>query len=84
MQKTKQNVSSVCLVMQAKVRTLRKKDFPFNTNSIGSLFPKRKLFKNIAKQSKSCAIISSAGSMAKSGLGHFIGEPHVLIYSIFC
>lgn len=70
--KSEQN--PICLVMQAKVRTLRKKDSPFNVNHIGQLFPKRKLFKNVAKELKSCAIISSAGSMAKSKLGHFIGN----------
>lgn len=75
----KKETSPICMLMEAKVKTLRKKDAPFNQNDIGSLFPKRKLFKHIARDAKtSCAIISSAGSLIKSGLGHFIGKRNFL------
>lgn len=78
----KKVTSPICMLMEAKVRTLRKKDAPFNHNDIGSLFPKRKLFKHIARDAKtSCAIISSAGSLMKSGLGHFIGKRNFLTFS---
>lgn len=65
----------ICQILDAKVRVLRKKDKPFDTNGFSKLFPKVKLFgKKETMSYKSCAIISSAGSLAKSGLGHFIGK----------
>ncbi|KAG4073487.1 hypothetical protein HA402_000711 [Bradysia odoriphaga] len=63
----------ICQILDAKVRVLRKKDKPFDTNGFSKLFPKIKLFgKKGTMTYKSCAIISSAGSLTKSGLGHFI------------
>lgn len=69
-------VLPICLVLAAKVRGLRKKDSPFSTMPLGELFPKKRLFSGWTKdgKTKSCAIVSSAGSMANSGLGHFVGE----------
>lgn len=65
----------ICQIFDAKVRVLRKKDKPFDTNGFSQLFPKVKLFgKKGTITYKSCAIISSAGSLTKSGLGHFIGK----------
>lgn len=65
----------ICQLIDAKVRVLRKKDKPFDSNGFSKLFPKVKLFgKKGSMPYKSCAIISSAGSLAKSGLGHFIGK----------
>lgn len=62
-------------MLDAKVRVLRKKDKPFATNGFSKLFPRVKLFgKKGTMTYKSCAIISSAGSLTKSGLGHFIGK----------
>lgn len=64
---------SSCLLLEAGVRVLRRKDTPFNKLGFGKLFPKKKLFKEI-KKIKTCAIVSSAGSMSGSNLGSFIGE----------
>lgn len=64
---------STCLVMEAGVRVLRRKDAPFNKLPFGRLFPRQKLFRD-AKKVKTCAIVSSAGSLAGSKLGRFIGE----------
>lgn len=64
---------STCLVMEAGVKVLRRKDPPFNKLQFGKLFPKQKLFRQ-KKNIKTCAIVSSAGSMAGSKLGRFIGE----------
>jgi len=64
---------STCLVMEAGVRVLRRKDAPFNKLPFGRLFPRQKLFRNV-KDIKTCAIVSSAGSLAGSKLGRFIGE----------
>lgn len=64
---------STCLVMEAGVRVLRRKDPPFNKLPFGRLFPRQKLFRNV-KNIKTCAIVSSAGSLAGSKLGRFIGK----------
>jgi len=64
---------STCLVMEAGVRVLRRKDEPFNKLPFGRLFPRQKLFRD-AKDVKTCAIVSSAGSLAGSKLGRFIGD----------
>lgn len=64
-----------CMVLDAKLRILTNKDSPFDTNKIGRLFPTRKLFgKKYLSVSRSCVIVSSAGSLYQSGLGKFIGK----------
>lgn len=64
---------STCLIMEAGVRVLKRKDPPFNKLQFGKLLPKQKLFAtNYAI--KTCAIVSSAGSMSGSKLGNFIGK----------
>lgn len=65
---------SVCMLLEAGVRTLRQKDASFSTHAIGVLLPKRKLFSRKSKDTNSCVIVSSAGSLVKSNLGHFIGN----------
>jgi hypothetical protein len=68
-------ISAYCRVYEAKVRTLSRKDPPFDRNAIGAFFPDRKLFnKRDRKAISTCAIISSAGSLKNSKLGLFIGE----------
>lgn len=63
-----------CMILDAKVRYLTNSDTPFDTSEIGCLFPKRELFgKKFLSTSKSCVIVSSAGSLHNSGLGKFIG-----------
>lgn len=76
---------STCLVMEAGVRVLRRKDPPFNKLPFGKLFPRQKLFRNV-KNIKTCAIVSSAGSLAGSKLGRFIGglsEVSTYMYNYF-
>lgn len=64
-----------CMVLDAKLRILTNKDSPFDNNKIGRMFPTRKLFgKKYMSTPRSCVIVSSAGSLYKSGLGKFIGE----------
>lgn len=64
-----------CMVLDAKLRILTKKDPPFDSNKIGRLFPTRKLFgKKYLSVPRSCVIVSSAGSLYQSGLGKFIGN----------
>lgn len=64
-----------CMVLDAKLRILTNKDSPFDTNKIGRLFPKRKLFgKKYLSVPRSCVIVSSAGALHQSGLGKFIGK----------
>lgn len=62
----------VCMLLDSKIKLLRKKDSPFNENKLGQLFPKHKLFRK--SKGKSCIIVSSAGSLSGSELGDFIGE----------
>ncbi|XP_037952916.1 beta-galactoside alpha-2,6-sialyltransferase 1 [Teleopsis dalmanni] len=69
---------STCLVMEAGVRVLRRRDPPFNKLPFGKLFPKQKLFPN-TKNIKTCAIISSAGSMSGSKLGRFIDTHDIVM-----
>ncbi|XP_020800737.1 beta-galactoside alpha-2,6-sialyltransferase 1 isoform X2 [Drosophila serrata] len=69
---------STCLVMEAGVRVLRRKDAPFNKLPFGRLFPRQKLFRNI-KDIKTCAIVSSAGSLAGSKLGRFIDTHDIVM-----
>lgn len=64
---------STCLVMEAGVRVLRRKDPPFNKLKFGKFFPKQKLLRKKSNV-KSCAIVSSAGSLAGAKLGRFIGK----------
>ncbi|KAI8128726.1 6-sialyltransferase 2, Beta-galactoside alpha-2 [Lucilia cuprina] len=69
---------SSCLVMEAGVRVLKRKDPPFNKLQFGKLFPKQKLFRQ-NKNIKTCAIVSSAGSMAGSKLGRFIDTHDIVM-----
>ncbi|XP_058981765.1 beta-galactoside alpha-2,6-sialyltransferase 1 [Musca domestica] len=69
---------STCLVMEAGVRVLKRKDPPFNKLQFGKLFPKQKLFRQ-KKNIKTCAIVSSAGSMAGSKLGRFIDSHDIVM-----
>ncbi|TDG47759.1 hypothetical protein AWZ03_005903 [Drosophila navojoa] len=69
---------SSCLVMEAGVRVLRRKDPPFNKLPFGRLFPRQKLFRNV-KNIKTCAIVSSAGSLAGSKLGRFIDSHDIVM-----
>lgn len=63
-----------CMVLDAKLRILTNKDSPFDTNKIGRMFPIKKLFgKRYLSIPRSCVIVSSAGSLHRSGLGKFIG-----------
>lgn len=62
----------VCLLLDGKIKLLRKKDPPFNGNKLGQLFPKQKLFRK--SRGKSCIIVSSAGSLSGSNLGDFISQ----------
>lgn len=62
----------VCMLIDNKIKLLRKKDSPFTSSKLGQLFPKHKLFKK--SKEKSCIIVSSAGSLTGSELGTFIGE----------
>lgn len=73
-----------CMLLDAKVRVLTKSDAPFDRNKIGRLFPNQKIFeKETSVESKTCAIISSAGSLHRSGLGAFIGkQPYNAIYAL--
>ncbi|KAJ6643037.1 Protein glass, partial [Pseudolycoriella hygida] len=69
----KKKLKPICQMLDAKVKVLRRKEKPFDTNGFSKLFPKVKLFgKKTTMTYKSCAIVSSAGSLTKSGLGHFI------------
>jgi hypothetical protein len=63
---------SICMLVNNKIKLLRKKDPPFNENKLGQLFPKHKLFRK--SKGSSCIIVSSAGSLTGSNLGNFIGE----------
>lgn len=62
----------VCMLIDNKIKLLRKKDPPFTNSKLGQLFPKHKLFRK--SKEKSCIIVSSAGSLTGSELGSFIGE----------
>ncbi|XP_055315555.1 beta-galactoside alpha-2,6-sialyltransferase 1 [Sitodiplosis mosellana] len=69
-----------CMVLDAKLRILTKKDSPFDTNKIGRLFPTRKLFgKKFMSVQRSCVIVSSAGSLFESGLGKFIDNHDIVL-----
>jgi hypothetical protein len=71
----KNKKSPYCKIYDAKVKTLSREDYPFDNNYIGKFFPHEKLFTKKERNSiKSCAIISSAGSMKSSRLGIFIGK----------
>lgn len=70
-----------CMVLDAKLRILTNKDAPFDTNKIGRLFPKRKLFgKKYLSVPRSCIIVSSSGALHQSGLGKFIGK----LFNCYC
>lgn len=73
---------AVCMLLNDKIKLLRKKDPPFNENKLGQLFPKHKLFRK--SKGSSCVIVSSAGSLTGSNLGSFIGELNFhLLWRIF-
>ncbi|XP_055917748.1 beta-galactoside alpha-2,6-sialyltransferase 1 [Eupeodes corollae] len=69
---------SSCLVLEAGVRVLRRRDPPFNRLEFGKLFPKKKIFRDV-KNIKTCAIVSSSGSMAGSKLGRFIDSHDIVM-----
>lgn len=75
---------STCLVMEAGVRVLKRQDPPFDKLQFGKLLPKQKIFA-INTPIKTCAIVSSAGSMSGSKLGKFIGKISTLyvLYAVF-
>lgn len=62
----------ICMLIENKIKLLRKKDPPFNDSKLGQLFPKHKLFRK--SKGKSCIIVSSAGSLTGSNLGSFISK----------
>lgn len=66
-----ENLSSECLVLNAGIRTLKKKDVSFV--DLEKFIPKRKLFRK-KDNIRSCVVISSAGSLIGSQLGKFIGK----------
>ncbi|XP_067629355.1 beta-galactoside alpha-2,6-sialyltransferase 1 isoform X2 [Eurosta solidaginis] len=68
---------SSCLVMDAGVKVLRRKDPPFR-KGIGKLFPKQNLFRK-TKDIETCAIVSSAGSISGSKLGRFIDTHDIVM-----
>lgn len=70
--KTDKNVSSISVLLKNKLKMLKKKDKAFRKHKLGNLFPKKKLFQKMS--GKTCVIVSSAGSMASSNLGKFIGN----------
>ena len=61
-----------CMLLNNKIKLLRKKNPPFNVNKLGQLFPKHKLFRK--SKGNSCIIVSSAGSLTGSNAGSFIGK----------
>ena len=66
-----------CRLLNAKIGTVRRKHIINDELALGKLIPKRKLLRNVSKEkdrSSSCVIVSSAGSMANSRLGNFIGK----------
>ncbi|CRK95040.1 CLUMA_CG008523, isoform A [Clunio marinus] len=67
----------ICMLLNSKIKLLRKKDPPFNVNKLGQLFPKHKLFRK--SKGKSCIIVSSAGSLTGSGLGNFIDSHDIVM-----
>ncbi|XP_059615545.1 beta-galactoside alpha-2,6-sialyltransferase 2 [Phlebotomus argentipes] len=64
--------SPMCGILRAGLKTLRRKDFMKMSErlTLFDLVPKRKLFDK--QNIKSCAVVSSAGSLANSKLGRFI------------
>uniref|UniRef100_A0A336MV60 Beta-galactoside alpha-2,6-sialyltransferase 1 n=1 Tax=Culicoides sonorensis TaxID=179676 RepID=A0A336MV60_CULSO len=72
--------SAMCLILKAKVQMLRKTNKPpFNSNLLGSLFPKQKFLAQHRGPNKTCVIVSSAGSMKKSKLGSFIDSHDIVL-----
>ncbi|XP_050325683.1 type 2 lactosamine alpha-2,3-sialyltransferase isoform X3 [Bactrocera neohumeralis] len=69
---------SACLLMDAGVKILRRRDPPFHNLEIGKLFPKQKLFRKI-NDIKTCAIVSSAGSLSGAKLGRFIDSHDIVM-----
>jgi hypothetical protein len=73
---------SICMLLNNKIKLLRKKDPPFNESKLGQLFPKNKLFRK--SKGKSCIIVSSAGSLTGSNLGSFISKLKSQISQSIC
>ncbi|XP_011194502.1 beta-galactoside alpha-2,6-sialyltransferase 2 [Zeugodacus cucurbitae] len=69
---------SSCLLMDAAVKILRRRDPPFHNLELGKLFPKQKLFRKI-KEIRTCAIVSSAGSLSGAKLGRFIDSHDIVM-----
>lgn len=75
-------INPLCAVIMANVRCLKRSDFRGGNeqrqhSSIIAALPTRPLFVSdheMSELKQSCAIVSSAGSLAKSGLGRFIGN----------
>lgn len=71
---------SICLSSHLKVRTLRRKDLSEDSiaeHDLRQLMTRKKLFPSNSDQQpafKTCAVISSAGSLYQSKLGAFIDE----------
>lgn len=72
---TTRNVKTSCL-SELKVRTLRRKDLTGTSTAeqeLRNVMPRRKLFSD-NHSLRSCAVISSAGSLVNSKLGSFIDD----------
>lgn len=76
--KLNKTVSSITMLLRNNVKMLRKRDKPFNKHKLGALFPRKKLFQKV--KGKTCVIVSSAGSLASSNLGEFIGNFYFCYY----
>lgn len=70
-----------CLVMGARVRTLRQTDGPLGGHALGKWLPRRRLLHGVlgavgakSRGQRTCVVVASAGSLSRSGLGAFIGE----------
>lgn len=68
---------SMSSLLRKRAKTIRRKTSPFNTHKLGELLPKEKIFHK--KRAKTCVIVSSAGSMAGSGLGDFIDSHDIVM-----
>lgn len=62
----------LCELKNVVVRSVLRSDSPFDKIEIGKYFPRKGLFEK--KHFKSCAIVSSAGSLKDSNLGTLIGK----------
>ncbi|KAG5670718.1 hypothetical protein PVAND_000962 [Polypedilum vanderplanki] len=69
--------NAMSMLIKTRVKTLRRKDAPFNVHRLGELFPKKKLF--FKTKGKTCVIVSSAGSLVGSNLGEFINSHDIVM-----